>query len=169
MSPGSIVSGIASALIVLVGVVAGSPLHAQSIPPARDAAIRLGVQAALDAYRERAAAGQWDALLRLYADDPQFHWVSNGTIVATSFDDIRKHFRGQPAGSRIEQTYHDTEITPLGPDIAEVMTRFETKLVDPAGGGFGFGGILTMILVQRGSPAEGWQILSGHSSSPVHR
>jgi hypothetical protein len=156
----------AAALVLLLGAIAGSPLRAQPVSPDQAAAIRQGVQATLDAYRERSAAGQWEALLRLYADEPQFRWVSNGALVARSFDDIRKHFLAQPAGSRAEQTYQDVEITPLAPDAAEVLTRFETKLIDPAGAGFSFGGLMTLVMVRRG---ESWLILSGHSSTPQRR
>lgn len=153
-----------AALVLLLGVTAGSALRAEDISQARDAAIRQGVQATLDAYRELAGAGKWADLMRLYADEPQFRWVTNGAVVARSVEEIRKNLTAQPAGSRSENTYQDVEITPLAPDVAEVTTRFQVRLVDPAGGGFSFGGMMTMILVQRG---DGWKILSGHASSPV--
>ena len=157
------------ALAVLIGIAAGGgarALQVQEMTQEQAAAVRSGVQAALDSYREHAAAGRWDALLRLYADDARFRWVANGVVEARSVEEIRKYFLALPAGTRVENTYQDTEITPLAPGIAQVLTQFQTRLVDPKGGGFSFGGILAMTLVDRG---DGWKILNGHSSSPIHR
>jgi muconolactone delta-isomerase len=154
-----------AAVTFLVGLAASGSgaqaLRAQAMPEAQAAAIRNGVQATLDAYREHAAAGRWKELIRLYADDPRFRWVSNGIVEANSVDQIRKHFAALPPSARVETTYQDAEITPLAPGVAMVTTLFQTRLVDPAGGGFSFGGALTMTLVER---PDGWKILSGHAS-----
>lgn len=157
------------ALAVLIGIAAGGgarALQVQEMTQEQVAAVRGGVRAALDSYCEHGAAGRWEAMLRLYADDSRFRWVANGVVEARSVDEIRKHFLALPAGTRVETTYQDPEITPLTPGVAEVLTQFETRLVDPKGGGFSFGGILSMTLVDRG---DGWKILNGHSSSPSRR
>lgn len=153
-------------LLGLAAVAAGgaSFLRAQEKPEGPwkgAAAIRKGVQSTLDAYRELSAAGRWDELMRLYADDPRFRWLSNGTVEARSVEQIRKYFASLPPGSRVETTYQDTEIEPLAAGVATVTTLFQTRLVDPQGGGFSFGGALTMTLVER---PDGWKILNGHSS-----
>jgi muconolactone delta-isomerase len=160
---------IASVLLLAVGAgtgVASALQRAPELTPDQAAAVRAGVQAMLDSYRELGAAGRWEALLRLYADDARFRWVANGVVEARSVEEIRKHFLALPPGARVETTYQDTEITPLAPGIAQVLTHFETRLVDAKGGGFGFGGVLAMTLVDRG---DGWKILNGHSSSPSRR
>jgi len=159
-----------AASALLLGLTAGAPgptaVHAQEMPQADAAAIRKGAQATLDAYCELSAAGRWEALMRLYADDPRFRWASNGSVVARSVDEIRKYFSGLPAGSRVETTYRDTEIAPLGPGVALVETSFKTRMIDAKGGAFEFGGIMTMTLVER---ADGWKIIGGHSSSAPAR
>lgn len=156
-----------AALALLLGAVAlgggARAARAEEMPEAQAAAIRRGVQATLDTYRELSAAGRWEALGRLYADDPRFRWVTNGVVVARSVETIRKTFAAQPAGSRAETTYQDVEITPLAPGLAQAATPYQTRLVDPKGGGFTYGGYLTMILVER---PDDWKILSGHASSP---
>jgi len=159
---------IRTALTLAVGLTATAvtAAGAAEISAARATAIRQGVQATLDAFCKLSAAGQWDAVMRLYADDPRFVWVTNGAVVSRSLDEIRKHFAGTPAGTRVETTYQDTEITPLAPGVATVLTHFETKSTDAKGGGFHFGGLLTMTLVERG---DGWKILDGHASSPGRR
>jgi SnoaL-like domain len=142
---------------------ATSASHAAALTAGEAAAARRGVQTTLDAYRELSAAGSWEALLRLYADDERLRWVANGVVEARSVADLRRHFLGLPAGTRVEITYREAEITPLAPGVAQVVTLFDTRLVDPKGGGFAFGGALTMILIER---PDGWKFLSGHSSSP---
>jgi len=164
----------AMALILLLGSAAaaragGSAANgasAQAMPEDQAAAIRRGVQATLDAYREHAAAGRWEELMRLYADDPRFRWVASGIVEARSVDQIRKYFAALPPGTRVENTYQGTEITPLSSGLAMVTTLSQTRLVDPQGGGFAFSGALTMTLIER---PDGWKILNGHSSSPVRR
>lgn len=141
-----------------------APAQAQTQTPVDS--VRQGVQATLDTYRELSAAGKWDALMRLYADDARFRWVTNGTVVARSVAEIHKGLSAQPAGSRAETTYQDVEITQLAPGLAQVATPFQTRLVDAKGGAFTYGGFLTMVLVER---ADGWKILSGHASSPQRR
>jgi ketosteroid isomerase-like protein len=157
-------------LALLLGLAAGSKgsnaMAAPEMSQAQITTIREGVQAALDTHRELSAAGKWEALMRLYADDPRFRWVSNGAVEARSVEEIRKYFSALPSGARVETTYRDTEITPLAPGLALVATRFETRVVDPKSGGFSFGGFLTMTFVERG---DGWKILEGHASSPRPR
>ena len=83
-----------------------------------------------------------------------------------SVDQIRKYFAALHPGTRVERTYQDTEITPQASGVAMVTTLFQTRLLDPQGGGFTFGGALTMTLIER---PGGWKILNRHSSSPVRR
>ncbi len=141
-------------------------LRAQEMSEAQAAAVRRGVQATMDAYRELAGAGKWDELMRLYADDPRFRWVSRGTVEARSVEQIRKALTGLPPGTRAENTFQDLEITPLAPGVAAVTTLFRTRVIEPNGHELGFGGAMTMTLVER---PEGWRILYGHSSSPPPR
>jgi ketosteroid isomerase-like protein len=153
------------ALALLLGFAAGGggaqAASAQDMREAPEAALRRGVQATLDAYRELSAAGRWEELMRLYADDPRFRWLSNGRVEARSVEQIRKYFAALPPGTRVETTYQDAEITPVAPGVAMVTTLFQTRFVDPKGGGFSFGGALTMTLVER---PDGWKILNGHAS-----
>src|SRR5579864_7625744 len=93
------------------GAGAANGASAQTLPEDQVAAIRRGVQATLDAYRENAAAGRWEELMRLYADEPRFRWVASGIVEARSVDQIRKHLAALPPGTRVENNYQDTEIT----------------------------------------------------------
>ena len=159
-------AGAANGASAANGANAANGASAQTLPEDQAAAIRRGVQATLDAYREHAAAGRWEELMRLYADEPRFRWVASGIVEARSVEQIRRYFAALPPGTRVENTYQGTEITPLASGVAMVTTLFQTRLVDPQGGGFAFGGALTMTLIER---PDGWKILNGHSSSPVRR
>jgi hypothetical protein len=67
---------------------------------------------------------------------------------------------------RVETTYADTEITPLAPGVAAVVTRFETRFADSTGADFGFEGSITATLVHRDGY---WRFLQGHTSSAQPR
>lgn len=154
---------IRAALVLVLGLAAGSSASAQALTPAQSAAIRQEVRSALETHRQLAAAGKWEALLALYVSSPDFRWVESGVVVARSAEEIRRYLQTLPAGTRIENTYEATEITPLAAGAAEVVTRFQTRVVQPQSRGYSFGGVLTMTFVQRGG---GWKILGGHASSP---
>jgi hypothetical protein len=156
-----------AARVCLLGLVLTSfALRAQDISPEQGAAVREGIQATLDAYRELAAAGRWDDLVKLYVEDPRFRWVESGAVVARSVGEIRRYLATLPAGARIETTFEETEILAASPGVAEVVTRFRTRVADAQGRGYSFGGVMTMTLVQH---REGWKILSGHASSAGDR
>src|SRR5262245_60425628 len=122
---------IKAALVLLLGLTAGSTLRAEELSPAQAEDVRQGVQATLDAYRELSSAGECYAAHRLDADEPHCLSVTSGTVVSRSVDEIRKYFTELPAGTRIDTTYQDTQVMPVTPGVAEVVTSFQTRLVDP--------------------------------------
>jgi hypothetical protein len=124
------------------------------------------VRETLSLFRRYAASSQWDSLSRLYADDESFRWVENGVVRYRSAAEVRQALMRLTSTMRIETTYQDTEILPIAPGLAAVVTRFQTRFGDPAAGGFTFGGAISMTLIHA---AEGWRILGGHTSSPIQR
>ena len=139
----------------------------QELSDTHAAAMRDSVQATLAALRQYSAAGQWDSLVRLYADDPHFWFVENGAVRYRSAGQIREALASVPPGTRIETTHEGTEITPVAPGVASVATQFHSRFIDSTGTtAFSFGGAATLTLVHR---RDGWQILNGHSSSPAPR
>jgi len=123
--------------------------------------VRREVSAMLEALRRYAAAGQWDSLLGLYADDPNSRWHEDGRG-RYSIETMRKGLTSLPPGSRVENTYRDTEIVPVAPGVATVFTLFETRVADSTGSGFSFDGVISMTVVKRKGT---WQIIAGHTSS----
>ncbi|MEO8452234.1 MAG: nuclear transport factor 2 family protein [Gemmatimonadota bacterium] len=156
-----------AAVGLLTGLSGGCAVDHGRLAEAQVLAIRDSVRTAIDGLQRHFAAAQWDSVTRIYADDPSFRWLEDGRVVARSAAEIRQYFAKMPAGTRIETTYHDTEILPIVPGVASVVTNFQTHMSDStADPGFTFGGILTMTFVHRD---DGWRILNGHASAPRPR
>jgi ketosteroid isomerase-like protein len=125
-------------------------------------AIRDSVQTTLDTFRRYSAAGQWDSLADLYANDADFRFLDQGMVQYRSPGEIRNALRRVAPGTKIETTYRDTKIVPLAPGVAAVATAFHTKFVEHGRASREFGGVLDLVLVHR---EGGWKILIGHSST----
>jgi len=145
---------------------AGCKEASEALSDAHASAIRDSVQALLTEYATRVAAKEWDAVARLYAEDTRFRWVEDGIVRYRSAAEVRQALAALPAGMRITTTYRDTEVLPLAPGLASVVTQFQTSFADSAGRGFAFGGAITMTLVHL---RDGWRLLGGHTSSPKPR
>jgi hypothetical protein len=123
--------------------------------------IRTSVQETLDAFRDASASGEWNEVIAFYLDSPEFRWTEQGGVQYRSVEEIRKSLTSFPAGTRIVTTYTATEITPLAPDSAQVVTRFATRVAIPQSGGFKSGGTLTLTLVRRDGA---WRFAEGRTT-----
>lgn len=133
---------------------------------AHAAAIRDSVSAAMQEFRDRGNAADWEAAGDIYSNSPAFRFYENGVLQYRSAADVRAALGAFPPGTRIETEYRDTDVVALAPGLAHVRARFESTLTGADGFAFGFGGAVTMIWAHE---AGTWRILSGHSSSPVPR
>ena len=156
----------------------GSPLHrctcgtallasvACTAPPmfdeAHQVAIRDSIEVFLEAFRQYSAVGNWDALLGLYADGPEFRWLEDGEVAYPSVDALRQAIAAAPAGTQIVTTHDDVQITPLAPGVAWVSLRFASMYLDPSGRGYGLRGASTMVVRH---DSTGWHIIGGHAST----
>lgn len=148
--------------VALLMLAAAACAHApRTLSATHISAMRDSVQETLGLFRRYSAASQWDSLSRLYVDDARFRWVENGMVRYRSAAEIHQALAALPPNTRIESTYQDTEIIPIAPGIASVVTRFQTRIAD-----FSFGGAITMMLIHRD---DGWRILGGHTSAPQPR
>lgn len=154
------------ALIVLVCIAAACARTPRPLSNPHAAAMRDSVHQTLTRFRHYSATRQWDSLVTLYANDARFRWVENGVVRYRSPSLIKEALSTLSSGMRIETTYDDTEIIPIEPGIASVVTLFRTRFVTSAGPQFEFGGAITMTLIHQ---ADGWRILGGHTSSPIPR
>lgn len=151
---------------LLLSALAGCTAPGGALTPAHAAAIQDSVQGVLEVYRARTDSSDWEGLLAFYADNPEFRWVENGAVYARSKADVRRALTALPPSMRVRTTYSGTEILPLAPGLATVITSFRTEMADSTGAGFSFGGAITMTMQHQGPT---WRILLGHTSSPVPR
>ncbi len=158
-------SGIGTAL-ALTALAAGCQPAPPPFTQAWATAIEDSVAAELDRFRQTSASGDREALGRFYSDAPEFRFYESGQLRYPTADAVRAALAGLPPGAVIDTRYQDTRILALSPGLAQVSTLFESTFSDGADMQFSFGGALTLVWVHE---ADGWKILTGHSSAPVSR
>lgn len=152
-------AGLAAGVVLLT---AAACAKQPAFDEAHKAAIQDSIGVLLEAFRQYSAVGNWDALLGLYADGPEFRWIEDGAVAYRSLDAIHQAIAAMPEGTRIVTTHDDVVITPLAPGVAWVSMHFASMLLGPSGDGRGFTGTSTMVLRH---DADGWHIIGGHSST----
>ena len=152
-------------LLVVTAATLGSGCAARDVTltASARAAMQDSLRTTLDAFRIATSASQRDSVSHMYADDSTFRWIEDGRVVARSATVVRQHLLAMPASTRIETAYDSVEYLPVAPGVGSLTTHYTTTVKDSAGGGYSFGGFLTMTLVHR---PNGWRIISGHTSSP---
>lgn len=136
-------------------------------PPSPPQVSESEVMALLERYAEAfAKEGGEDAIRSLYVTDDRFSWYEDGSERYPTVDAILAQVSQMPPGMTFTTEYSETRVVPLTDGLAQVRTAFQTQLNSQDGGGFSFGGAITMLVEK--SP-EGWKILSGHTSSVRER
>ena len=133
---------------------------------AHAAAIRDSVSSALDAFRELGSGPDPTAVGGFYSESPMFRFYENGALRYESAADLRTALRGLGPAMRITTEYSDIDIEALAPGLALVRSLFESTVQGDGGFAFTYGGAMTTVWVHE---ADGWRILSGHTSAPVPR
>jgi ketosteroid isomerase-like protein len=131
------------------------------------AAISDSVTAVLEQFREAFSARDFDRVLQFYADDPRFRWIEDGEVRYTSKAQLATVLAALGTSLRsVELSFFDPVVTPLGPGIAAVTTRFAQKITDSSGATQGFAGAMLMNLIHADS---GWRFLVGQTSLVIPR
>lgn len=139
------------------GVAVLTPEHAVSIGDS--------VTTTLEAFRAAFAARDFRSALRFYADDPRFRWIEDGELRYTSRAAVATALLAfAPAVRALELSYFDPVVTPLGPGVAVVTSRFVQKLTDTTGAVRGLAGTMSVTMIHADS---GWRFLVGHTSTVV--
>ena len=133
---------------------------------AHAAAIRDSVSNALDAFRELGSGPDPAAAAGFYSESPAFRFYESGALRYESAAEVRTSLEGLGPGMRVATEYSDTDIEPLAPGVALVRSLFESTIEGEGGFAFTYGGAMTTVWVHE---ADGWRILSGHTSAPVPR
>ena len=133
---------------------------------AHAAAIRDSLSSALDAFRELGSGPDPTAAAGFYSESPAFRFYENGALRYESAAEVRAALEAVGAGMRITTEYTNTDIEALAPGLALVRSLFESTLRGVGGLAVTYGGAMTTVWVHE---ADGWRILSGHTSAPVPR
>ena len=129
-------------------------------------AIRDSVSNTLDAFRELGSGPDPTAVAGFYSQSPAFRFYESGELRYESAAGVRAALEGLGPGMRVTTEYSDTDIEALAPGVALVRSLFESTLEGEGGFAFTYGGAMTTVWVHE---ADGWRILSGHTSVPVPR
>ncbi len=155
------------ALLAVLTCQAEAPAPDPAARAADPSAVEAGVRRAFDEYVARANAGEWDAALAFYSDDPGFHWVEDGEVaypskaaLAAAIDAVY----GTVEEMRL--TIDDVRVVPLRDDLAWLTASWKQSLTLASGESFSYGGATT-ILCERSD--DRWVFLTGHNSTAKPR
>lgn len=153
-------------VLLAASVAACTQRPTTALAATHSAAMVDSVQTFLQSFQTAFAAGQWEQVAAMYASDSRFRWMESGTVTARSAADIAGYLKQMPAGTSASTAFTETEILPLAPGLASVVTLFQTRYGDPSAGGFQFGGVMSVVAIHE---PTGWRFLQGHASGPVPR
>ncbi|HEX8310055.1 MAG TPA: nuclear transport factor 2 family protein [Chthoniobacteraceae bacterium] len=141
----------------LVGVIG-----AGATGPAEEARVaREGVAELVQLWSDAGEAGDWDAVLNTYADDPGFSWIEQGEVRYRGYASVAAGIeRFRQTRVRIDNDVSGIEVTPLSADVAAFRASYSLR-VDSDGFSFSSEGILSGVAVRRGPR---WQFLMGSLS-----
>ena len=137
-----------------------------ALSEAHAAAIRDSVSSALDAFSERGSGPDPSAAAGFHSESRAFRFYENGALRYESAAEVRAALEGLGPAMRITTEYSDIDIVALAPGLALVRSLFESTLRGEGEFTFTYGGAMTTVWVHE---ADGWRILSGHTSAPVPR
>lgn len=128
--------------------------------------VRVAVTEAFESYVESLNAGDHEAALEFYSDDPGFRWFEDGKLRYSSPDDVRQALQQVAGMGDLTTEFSDTEVVPLSGRTALLTTRFKTTFGEEGKGGFSFSGVMTITIVKED---KHWLMMVGHTSSERER
>lgn len=139
------------------------PRHALAEDDVQAAAQEVG--AFLERYREAMNAGDTAAVRSMYTPDDRFTWVEDGFLRYESVDAVIEALGRFGADSNVATTFGAASVVSHSPEVASARVAFTTRMVLPQGP-YEFGGMITMVLERQ---ADGWRVVSGHTSTARER
>ncbi len=131
------------------------------------AAVETGVRRAFDEYVARANAGDWDAVLAFYSDDPDFHWVEDGAVAYPSKADLAAAVEGiYDAVKEMGLEVDDVRVLPLRDDLAWLTASWKQSFTLVSGESLSYAGATTILCEREG---DRWVFLTGHNSTAKPR
>ena len=138
-------------------------LEAETKEVADAADILREARAAVDDYLDAFNRGDLDSSLTIYADDPRFHWVDEGS--GTTYLSKKQVESATRAVYRevteVELTFSGRELKPVSQRQVLLSTAFAQRMRFGSGPEIAFSGRITVLLEKTG---QNWQFLAGHSA-----
>lgn len=140
--------------------------QAQDAPPAEVAVDRMALEksavAAFRAYAKLLRESKFAEAIVYYADDPRFVWVEDGAIKYDRKDQIKRALEGITQQGVVVSNFGLPTVWALNDTQVMVFAKFRTTIGKGSADEFTFAGAITAVMENR---PEGWQFISGHTSS----
>lgn len=131
--------------------------------PAARTAVVDSVRATLDQFRAAVSAMDAERVASFYVADTTLRWIEDGELRYRSGQEVIEAFRSMEGEvTAISLSYDGTQITPLAPGVASVVTGFAQRITRRDGDEGGFAGASTMVMRSENGR---WLFVSGHVSS----
>lgn len=152
--------------LLLLFVAPVAVCHAQDVQHAAPGVDRMTLEKnAMAAFKEYAAMvrqSKFAESIVYYADDPRFVWVEDGSIKYDRKAQIKRALEGITEQGVVVTNFGLPTVWALNDTQVMVFAKFRTVVGKGSPEEFTFAGAITAVMEER---AEGWQFLSGHTSS----
>ena len=152
--------------LLLLFVLPISVSFAQDGQPAPSGTDRMTLEKnAMAAFKEYAAMvrqGKFAESIVYYADDPRFVWVEDGAIKYDRKAQVKRALEGLKELGVVITNFGLPTVWALNDTQVMVFAKFRTVVGKGSPEEFTFAGAITVVMEER---EEGWQFLSGHTSS----
>ncbi|MEM8485209.1 MAG: nuclear transport factor 2 family protein [Bacteroidota bacterium] len=118
--------------------------------------------AAFKAYASLLRESKFTESIDYYADDPRFVWVEDGAIKYDKKAQIKRALEGITQQGVVVSNFGLPTVWALNDTQVMVFAKFRTTVGKGSADEFTFAGAITAVMENR---AEGWQFISGHTSS----
>lgn len=132
-------------------------------PTYDEGAVKAEVEALIREWGAAGTEGRWDDLKTLYADDPDFFWVEQGSIAYADYVSVVAGLDQVAATNpTIRNDVADIIVKPLSAGAATFRATANISLAS-ADFSFDFNGVFTGVAVLKDGR---WRFLNGHLSKP---
>ncbi len=136
--------------------------QAQDAAPVDRMTLEKNAVAAFKEYASLLRESKFEESVAYYADDPRFVWVEDGAIKYDSRAQIKRALDAVASQGVVVSNFGLPTVWALNDTQVMVFAKFRTTVAKGSPDEFTFAGAITAVMEQR---AEGWQFLSGHTSS----
>ncbi len=125
--------------------------------------IRVDIVQRMTDYQNAIKTMEWETVSKMYAEDPRFYYIEDGTIAYESKAAVLSAMKGiGESVDSIEMNISEPEITILSEDLAVVSATYKQQMVFQNGYELPLAGAFTLVLIRQDGS---WNTLIGHNST----